>query len=72
MDKVYFLVRYIPFWAIPIFLMSLEFFYVAWMRKKKKWMFFCAMLSLLSLWLTTFYYWVGGPERAVHFLMNYM
>ena len=69
-DEIYFLTRYIPFWAIPLFLIAGEFGYLFWMRKKKKLVAFCLTLSLIGLICTVFYYIAGGPEKSVRILMN--
>jgi hypothetical protein len=36
MTEIYFITRHTPFWAIPIFVMSGEFGYLFWLKKKKK------------------------------------
>ena len=69
-DEVYFLVRYTPFWSIPLFLLGAEFFYLFWVRKKKKPMTFCLMISVFSLVCTVAYYIAGGPEKSVDKFMN--
>lgn len=68
MDSLYFLIRYTPFWAVPVLAISLEFAYLAFKKKKKKAMLFCLGLALFSLLLNAFYFWVGGPERAAKYL----
>lgn len=70
MDKVYFLIRYTPFWAVPMFLLAGEFAYVAWIRKKKKWLTFCLFLLLFSVLSLLYYFWAGGPERSVQYAMK--
>jgi hypothetical protein len=68
MKEVYFLARHTPFWAIPMFVLSAEFGYVFWLRKKKKGAIFCLFLALIGAGATGFYYWAGGPEKSVKFL----
>jgi hypothetical protein len=68
MTEIYFITRHTPFWAIPIFVMSGEFGYLFWLKKKKKAAMFCMILAFLSLAATSFYYWAGGPEKSVNIL----
>jgi hypothetical protein len=70
MDEIYFLTRYIPFWGIPMFLIGGEFAYLYWVRKKKKRMMLGAFLSIFSLFSLVFYYWAGGPEKSVQYLVR--
>ena len=70
MDVVYFLTRYIPFWAVPVFLIGGEFAYLFWVRKKQKWAAFCFALSSVSALSLVFYFWVGGPEKSVQYVMK--
>ncbi len=70
MDEIYFLVRYTPFWSIPALLISGEFSYLFWIRKKKKWMMGCSVVAFLSLLATLMYYMSGGPEKSVKKLMD--
>jgi len=68
MDGIYFLIRHIPFWAIPIILISMEFAYVYWLKNKKKVYPFFLTVSGLCFLTIIYYYWAGGPEEAVSFL----
>lgn len=65
MDTIYFLVRYTPFWSIPMIMIALEFTYLYWIRKKKKKMFGFLVFVILGLVSTVFYYIAGGPEKSV-------
>ena len=70
MDTVYFLARYTPFWSLPIMFLAAEFTYLFWVRKKKKMVMICSMFFICSVLATTFYWYLGGPEKTVKFLMN--
>lgn len=72
MDEVYFLVRFTPFWAVPLLLISAEFAYISWVRKKSKWVFTCLFLTVISSLCLVFYYWAGGPERSVELLVDFV
>jgi hypothetical protein len=68
MSELYFLIRHTPFWAIPVLVLSGEFGYLFWLRKKKRAAVFCLMLALISTSVTSFYFWAGGPEKSVNVL----
>ncbi len=70
MDEIYFLIRYTPFWSIPVFIISAEFTYLLWLRKKKKWVLMFSIFAILSFICTVFYYINGGPEKSVQKMMN--
>ncbi|MEX0798772.1 MAG: hypothetical protein WEB87_04380 [Bacteriovoracaceae bacterium] len=70
MDNIYFLVRFTPFWAVPLALIAAEFSYIFWIRKKKKRVFACLVLTFFALGCLVFYYWAGGPEKSVEFLID--
>ena len=70
MNHLYFLVRYIPFWAIPLLIISGEFVYICWLRGLKRSFFFFVILVLFCLSLLFYYYYSGGPEESVENLMK--
>jgi hypothetical protein len=47
-----------------------EFAYLFYMRKKMKRFLFCMLIALFSSAALAFYYWAGGPERSVKFIMD--
>lgn len=65
MQELFFMARHIPFWAIPLVLISGEFAYLFWLRKKKKLALFCLLLCFLGLGCNVFYIYAGGPEHSV-------
>jgi hypothetical protein len=76
-DIFYFLVRHIPFWAIPMALISAELIYLMWKRDKKKVSLFFSFITAICLFSIIYYYVVGGPLYAVrnaikfiHYLSN--
>ncbi|MBT4792838.1 MAG: hypothetical protein HON90_14785 [Halobacteriovoraceae bacterium] len=70
MNEIYFLVRYTPFWSIPLLLIGAEFSYLFWMRKKVKMVAFCSVFSVWGLVATVAYYVAGGPEKSVKLIMG--
>lgn len=65
MEEAYFLVRFTPFWAIPIMMIGGEFAYLFWIRKKKKLMLMCLAFFTISFVMSAFYFIAGGPEKSV-------
>lgn len=65
MDSIYFLVRYIPFWAIPVILIAGEFAYIYWLKSRKMVVVFFLGMAFFSFCSIIFYYWNGGPEKSV-------
>jgi len=70
MDEIYFLVRYTPFWSVPLLIIGSEFTYISWIRKKRKWFIFSGIVAILSLIASSLYYWAGGPEKSVKMVME--
>jgi hypothetical protein len=70
MEVLYFLTRYTPFWSIPILMISAEFTYLFWIRKKKKIMAFSLIISIVMMLCTAFYFIAGGPEKSVRVMIE--
>lgn len=64
MDKLYFLVRFTPFWGIPLLVLCLQMGVVMWRRSKKKLAIYFFLSSLILIGLLSYYFWLGGPIRA--------
>ena len=65
MQEVFFLARYIPFWAAPLIILGGEFAYLFWLKKKKASASICVSIALIGLAAISFYVWAGGPEKSV-------
>lgn len=77
MNELYFLIKYTPFWSIPLFLLFCEVAWISKIRKKRKQLIVCCIGALLSASMTGFYYWAGSPGAAtkalrdsIHYLTN--
>jgi hypothetical protein len=71
MHEIYFLARHTPFWAIPIAILSVEFGYLFWLRKKKRAAFIYFMLFIICMSSSGFYFWAGGPENSVRIIKKF-
>lgn len=72
MEVVYFIIRYTPFWAVPLLMISLEFAYIYWLKSLRKMALSFILLGFISFLMTAFYYWAGGPDNAVKEFMAYV
>lgn len=70
MNHLYFLLRYAPFWAVPLLIIAGEFAYIYWLRGQRKLFLFFITLLLFCLGILTYYYWSGGPEESVKVLIK--
>ena len=72
---LYFMIRHTPFWAIPVIFICAEFSYIYYLRRKKLVVQTCFALAGISFFALCYYYWAGGPEKAVQkvimMLMDY-
>ncbi len=67
MVEFYFIVRHIPWWAVPFVVMGGEFAYFFWLKKKKKSAYCFLLIALMGLISISFYVWAGGPDKSVKF-----
>jgi hypothetical protein len=72
MNEFYFLIKFIPFWAVPCFLLFGEFGLIAKKKKKGKWAIFCGAMAIANLAMVAFYYWAGGPEKAARMTFDFV
>lgn len=68
MQESLFLARHIPFWAIPLMLISAEMAYLFWLRRKKKLAILSVSLCLVAIGCNVFYIYAGGPEKSAKIL----
>jgi len=71
MSELYFLIRHTPFWAIPLLIVAAEFGYLFWLRKKKTNVKICILFMVISIVFLGWYYYAGGPDKAVKKFMKY-
>jgi len=71
MSELYFLIKHAPFWGIPLLVLALEFGYIFWLRKKKTNVKICMTFAFIALVFLSWYYYAGGPEKAVRKFMKW-
>ena len=72
MEGVYFVVRYIPWWASPMLTMCAYFSYVYMLKRMRYLSLFFAVLALVSTASLAYYVYAGNPERAVELFREYL
>ncbi len=69
--EFYFMIRHTPFWAIPLLILAIEFGYLFWLRQKWLNVKISALFSLIALVALAWYYYAGGPDKAVRKFMKW-
>lgn len=65
LDILLFVLKYIPFWATPLGLMSIHFSYLYWLKDYKGIAMVWAIICLLCLTSIGVYFVIGGPDQIV-------
>jgi hypothetical protein len=64
-DILIFIVKYIPFWATPLALISLHFTYLYWLKDYREMAIAWGIIILLCLTSIVIYFVIGGPDHIV-------
>ena len=65
LDILLFTLKYIPFWAIPMGLMSANFGYLYWLKDFREMAYVWAFIACFCLLSTGAYFFIGGPDHIV-------
>lgn len=65
LDLLLFIVKYIPFWAVPMGLMSANFAYLYWLKDFKEMSYAWGIITLFCLTSIGAYFVIGGPDQIV-------
>lgn len=65
LDILIFILKYIPFWAVPMGLMSANFAYLYWLKDYREFAYVWLALTLFCLTSVGVYFVIGGPDRIV-------
>lgn len=60
-DILFFILKYTPWWAIPIMVMSLQFAYLYWLKDYRLVSVLLMGLAFICLFVLVFYFLLGGP-----------
>jgi len=72
MDALFFIVKYIPFWAVAIIFIAGPFGYLFWIKDIPKLVYLCLFLCFVSFVSVIYWIWAGGPQKSVDFLIQTM
>jgi hypothetical protein len=72
MGFLVFMVRYTPFWAVPVFILCISFFFIYWAKDIKRVSYFLIVVGFIQLLFLGFWMWVGGPVASVRWLHGFM
>ena len=72
MDVAVFMLRYIPFWAVPLAIISGEFGYIYWLKSIYRIATLFWMLFGFSIIMIGYYYYAGSPENASKLFVNFL
>lgn len=70
LELFFFLLRYTPFWAIPLIFISGEFGLRYFLKKKRPVYIFCLGVIFFSFLFLAFYFYAGGPEKSVRYIIK--
>ena len=70
MEAIFFILRYIPFWAVPLLLISGEFAYIYWLKSIRRTSKVFMVIGGVAGIFILYYYIAGGPEKSVQLFEN--
>ena len=65
LDILLFILKYIPFWATPLGLISIHFAYLYWLKDYREFAVAWGLVILLCLTSIAIYFVIGGPDQIV-------
>lgn len=70
LDILIFIIKYVPFWAVPMGLMCAHFAYLYWLKDYREFAYAWVVLTLFCLTSVLVYFILGGPDRIVQTFMH--
>lgn len=61
-DILFFILKYTPWWAVPIMVMATQFAYVYWLKDYRPVSVVLGILAFFCLVMIIFYFLLGGPN----------
>jgi len=65
MDSIFFIIKYIPFWAVPMCFILFPTAYIFWTKDSRAVSAILFMSGMSCVALIAFWVWAGGPDKAV-------
>lgn len=72
LDFALYLLKYIPFWAVPVLILSLQFGYIFYVKEIKKVYIPCFSLAVISSFLILYYLYAGSPVRSPGYFYQFI
>jgi len=69
-DIFIFIVKFIPFWAVPMILISIHFAYLYWLKDFREMTYVWGAITLFCLTSIVLYFALGGPDQIVVTLLK--
>jgi hypothetical protein len=71
MDIVFFIVKYIPFWAVPTFVIAGYFAYLYWIKDIREIAIVFCGVAFLSFASLSYWIFTGGPTGSIEFIQEF-
>jgi hypothetical protein len=68
MHFIFILIHYLPFWAVPILLLSIEFALIYHLKGLRFPMLLCSLMGTVCFVLLVIYFMSGSPDEATRLL----
>jgi dolichyl-phosphate-mannose--protein O-mannosyl transferase len=68
LDTLYFLFRYIPFWAIPLLMISMQFGYIYWIKEVREASYVLYSFAAICGFFLIYYIYAGSPDNSARIL----
>lgn len=65
MDIFHFILKYTPFWSIPLIMICMEFAYIYWLKSIKEVAKAFMAVAFVCVLALGHYIWSGGPDGVV-------
>ncbi|MAF78696.1 MAG: hypothetical protein CME60_11065 [Halobacteriovoraceae bacterium] len=69
-DTLFFIFRYIPFWSIPLGMISLQFGYIYWIKEIRWVSYSFYATGFICFLFLSYYIYAGSPDDSARILDN--
>lgn len=71
MDIVFFVVKYIPFWSVPLIVIAGYFAYLYWVKDIRNIAVFFGVVVFLAFASLSYWVFAGGPTGSVQYIQEF-
>ncbi|CBW27706.1 putative membrane protein [Halobacteriovorax marinus SJ] len=71
MDLIFFLIRYTPFWSLPVLLIAMYFSYIYWIKDIRVISLGFGLIAFISLSFLAYWIFAGGPDASVQQILQF-